>query len=215
MRRETRETISLTNGDSGTFENQRVRGKIRFTKNDAEGKERVSQGEASLTGAAYKLFAAADLLHQDGATGALYRKDEEIRLRFTGSRDGVRYYRQDPSGRDTIEIGTGCQICIENLELGCYYLQEQEAGEGYLVNPEKAEFTLEWQGEEVPEVEIRDFKVYEQVKKQRLTFYKVAGTDRTDRLDPLEGAGFPFMPCQNSQMEDMRIFPMRRWCRQS
>lgn len=185
-----RETISLTNGDSGTFENQRVRGKIRFTKNDAEGKERVSQGEASLTGAAYKLFAAADLLHQDGATGALYRKDEEIRLRFTGSRDGVRYYRQDPSGRDTIEIGTGCQICIENLELGCYYLQEQEAGEGYLVNPEKAEFTLEWQGEEVPEVKIRDFKVYEQVKKQRLTFYKVAGTDRTDRLDPLEGAGF-------------------------
>ena len=28
------------------------------------------------------------------------------------------------------------------------------------------------------------------MKKQRLTFYKVAGTDRTDRLDPLEGAGF-------------------------
>lgn len=28
------------------------------------------------------------------------------------------------------------------------------------------------------------------MKKQKLTFYKVAGTDRTDRLDPLEGAGF-------------------------
>ena len=96
----------------------------------------------------------------------------------------MRYYRQDPSGRDTIEIGTGCQICIENLELGCYYLQEQEAGEGYLVNPEKAEFTLEWQGEEVPEVEIRDFKVYEQVKKQRLREKERCGKwNRADGYD--------------------------------
>ena len=39
-------------------------------------------------------------------------------------------------------------------------------------------------------MEVSDYQVYEQVKKQALSFYKVTGTDNTDRLDPMEGAGF-------------------------
>ncbi|MGN8801305.1 SpaA isopeptide-forming pilin-related protein [Candidatus Merdisoma sp. HCP28S3_D10] len=187
---DNKKTVQITNNQSGTFENQRVLGRVLFCKNDAEGKSAISQGDASLSGATYKLCAGEELRHGDGTTGVLYRKDEEIPLRLIGSRDGVRQYRQDPSGTDTLIIGTGCQVSIENLELGSYYLREQTAGEGYLVNPEPCPFTLEWQGEAVQTVEIRDIRSDEPVKKQKLTFYKVAGTDRTDRLDPLEGAGF-------------------------
>ena len=186
-RAENEKTVQITNNESGTFENRRVLGRILFSKQDAEGKETISQGNASLLGATYKLYAGEEL--QSGA-GIRYRKDEEIPLRLVGSKDGIRQYRQDPSGTDTLTIGAGCQVSIENLELGSYYLQEQTAGEGYLVNPKPCFFTLEWQGDAVQTVELGDIKVYEPVKKQKLTFYKVAGTDKTDRLDPLKGAGF-------------------------
>ena len=102
----------------------------------------------------------------------------------------MRAYRYDEDGIAEMTTGSGCTIIIENLELGSYYLQEKEASEGYLTDPAEYHFQLEWQGEKVPVVEVSDYQVYEQVKKQALSFYKVTGTDNTDRLDPMEGAGF-------------------------
>lgn len=183
-------TVILSNNGKNTFENQRVLGKLVFTKQDLEARESVSQGEAVLAGAVYRLYAGEDIIHQDGVTGILYKKDEEIKVRLTRSAQGVNTYCYDPAGTDVLTVEEGCKVVIEKLELGSYYLKEEKAGEGYLADPASYAFELAWQGEKLPVVELRDFPVYDQVKKQALSFYKVTGTDRADRLDPLEGAGF-------------------------
>ena len=59
-----------------------------------------------------------------------------------------------------------------------------------LADPEQYEFEIVYKDEKTPVVKVSDYQVYEQVKKQALSFYKVTGTDNTDRLDPMEGAGF-------------------------
>lgn len=183
-------TITITNNQDGTFDNQRVLGRISFTKNDREAEDTVSQGDASLAGARYGLYAAEDILHQDQSGTVLFRKGEEIPVSYVGAENGIRAYRYDEDGIAEMTTGSGCTIIIENLELGSYYLKEEEASEGYLIDPAEYHFQLEWQGEKVPVVEISDYQVYEQVKKQALSFYKVTGTDNTDRLDPMEGAKF-------------------------
>lgn len=81
-----------------------------------------------------------------------------------------------------------------------WYVQEISASEGYLLNPARYEVKAcaAEQGagaETVFHVEFKDAAagktgLPERVKKQSLSFYKVTGTDRNDRLDPLTGATF-------------------------
>ncbi len=189
-RDQNQSTVTITNNTENTFDDQRVLGRISFTKNDREAEDTVAQGDASLAGARYGLYAAEDIFHQDQSGTVLFRKGEEIPVSYVGAENGVRTYRYDEDGTAEMTTGSGCTIIIENLELGSYYLKEEEASEGYLIDPEEYHFQLEWQGEKVPVVEISDYQVYEQVKKQALSFYKVTGTDNTDRLDPMEGAKF-------------------------
>lgn len=181
--------VTVSKDADGTFGNQRVLGKLTFYKKDREAKERIAQGDATLSGAVYRLYAAEDIWHQDKAS-VLYKKDQEVRVRLRGSRDGVRQYVRDPKGRDALIVGAGFGALVENLELGRYYLKEEAASEGYLVDPAKYEFTLAWKDEKTSVVEIPDFSVREQVKKQSLSFYKMTGTDKEDSFNPLEGAGF-------------------------
>ena len=183
-------TITITNNQDGTFDDQRVLGKITFTKNDLEAQDTIPQGDASLAGAQYGLYAAEDILHQDQSGTVLYQKGEEIKVSYVGAENGVRTYRYDEDGTAAMTVGAGYTIIIEDLELGSYYLQEKEADEGYLADPEQYEFEIVYKDEKTPVVEISDYQVYEQVKKQALSFYKVTGTDNTDRLDPMEGAKF-------------------------
>ena len=60
--------------------NQRVLGKITFTKNDLEAQDTIPQGDASLAGAQYGLYAAEDIVRQDQSGTVLYRKGEEIKV---------------------------------------------------------------------------------------------------------------------------------------
>ncbi len=183
-------TIIITNNQDGTFDDQRVLGKITFTKNDLEAQDTIPQGDAALTGAEYGLYAAEDIVHQDQSGTVLYRKGEEIKVGYVGAENGVRTYRYDEDGTAAMTVGAGYSIIIEDLELGSYYLQEKEAGKGYLADPDQYKFEIVYKDEKTPIVEVSDYQVYEQVKKQVLSFYKVTGTDNADRLDPMEGAKF-------------------------
>lgn len=183
-------TITITNNQDGTFDNQRVLGKITFTKNDLEAQDTIPQGDASLAGAQYGLYAAEDIVHPDQSGTVLYQKGEEIKVSYVGAENGVRTYRYDKDGTAVMTVGAGYSIIIEDLELGSYYLQEKEASEGYLVDPAQYKFEIVYKDEKIPVVEVSDYQVYEQVKKQALSFYKVTGSDNSDQLDPMEGAGF-------------------------
>lgn len=182
-------TIIVSNTEEEKFANQRVKGKIIFTKLDKEGKVPQAQGEASLKEAVYKLYAAEDILHQDGTTGVLFHKDQEITVRATANLKGVNVYTYDPKGSSIMQTAGALTIQINNLELGKYYVKEETASEGYLVDPQKYKFDVAYVDEKTQEVSVQG-NVYEKVKKQSLTFYKYTSDDNSDVLEPMTGAGF-------------------------
>lgn len=185
-----KETILFSNTEEGNFTNQRVLASVEFSKNDLEAGDQTAQGDATLLGAEYALYAAKDIIHQDGSTGLLHSEDTKIPVRMVSNENGVRTYHYDPNGTDSLKIDAGNRIVIQNLELGKYYLKETKASEGYLIDPTHYPVDLTYRDEKTEIVAVSGYQVYEQVKKQALTFYKVTGTDKTDRLDPLEGAKF-------------------------
>ena len=187
---ENKSTVEVSNQADGTFGDTRVLGRLAFSKKDLERGETLPQGDASLAGAAYRLYAAENILHQDGTTGVLYAKDAEVKVRFVSSGDGIRTYRYDTGGTAVMKTAAGAELAVEGLEIGRYYLKEETAGEGYLVDPKTYPFEIAYQGEKKAVVEITDYSVYEQVKKQAVSFYKVTGADNADKLEPMKGAKF-------------------------
>ncbi len=179
-------TVTVSNTEDEKFADQRVKGKIIFTKLDKESKMPEPQGEASLEGAVYKLYAAEDILHQDGTTGVLFEKDQEIKVRETAA---VNVYSYDPEGTAELTTASALTIQIENLELGKYYVKEVSASEGYLVDPQKYEFDVAYVDEKTKEVSVEG-NVYERVMKQSLKVYKYTSDDNSDVLEPMTGAGF-------------------------
>lgn len=183
------ETIIVSNTEDNKFENQRVKGEITFSKLDLEGKTATAQGDATLAYAVYKLYAAEDIMHQDGTTGVLFKKGEEIKVSETASLNGLKVYEYDPDGKSELMIGFQGRACITNLELGRYYLKEVSASEGYLVDPDIYEVDVTYENEKVEVVKI-DTDVFERVMKQSLSFYKYTADNNSDQLDPMKGAGF-------------------------
>lgn len=188
-RNKNMETITISNRDDGKFGDQRVKGLIGYSKLDEEGKVSEPQGDASLKGAVYKLYAAEDIVHQDGTTGVLHPAGEEIKVTKVSEEDGIPVYRYDVNGSDEIVTGERGQFMVTDLELGVYDVLEVRASEGYLVDPLKYETTLAYQGEKQQIVKEK-MSVYEAVKKQTLTFYKYTADVNSDQLDPMKGAGF-------------------------
>ena len=183
-------TLTISNQADGSFGDSRVLGRLVFSKKDLEAQTTTPQGDATLAGATYRLYAAEDIVHQDKATGVLYRKDAEVKVRFVSGENGLRTYRYDTEGSALMKTAQGAKLAIEGLEIGSYYLKEETASEGYLVDPKRYPFEIRYQGEKKAIVEITDYSVYEQVKKQAVSFYKVTGADNTDKLEPMKGAKF-------------------------
>ena len=199
------ETIIISNTEDQKFSNQRVKGTITFTKIDLEGKVPIAQGEASLTEAVYKLYAAEDIVHQDGTTGVLYKKDQEIKVTATANLKGVNVYRVDETGNSQIKTASAATVRIENLELGKYYLKEETASKGYLIDPERYEIDVAYTDEKTEVVNVTA-EVYERVMKQSLAFYKYTADNNQDVLEPMKGAKFSVYPVndlENGRYKDL------------
>ncbi len=91
----------------------------------------------------YGLYAREDIVHPDGKTGVLFKKDSLIA-------QGV-----------IKENGT---LDFSELYLGKMYVKEITPPEGYTVDPTEYKVDLTYEGQEVAEV-TRDLTVQEQVKK--------------------------------------------------
>lgn len=65
---------------SHTFVNDRTTAKIHIYKVDKESGKAVAQGDASLEGAVYGLYARNDIVHPDGATGAVFKAGDLVML---------------------------------------------------------------------------------------------------------------------------------------
>ena len=150
-----------------TFSNDRVTAKINLFKVDKETGKAVPQGDATLKGAVYGLYAREDIVHPDGATGTIYKAGEQVASLTT-----------DDKG----------QASVNGLYLGKYYVKEITPPTGYLADAEEHDLTCGYEGDMTAEVK-RECTSSEQVIKQPFQIIKAANNGKTD-ADLLSGAGF-------------------------
>lgn len=151
-----------------TFLNKEVRGEIHVSKIDRDAEDYISQGDASLDGATYGLFAAKDIQHPNGKSGTVHRKDELVAQ----------------------GIITGGKVDFTDLYLGEYYVKELAAGEGYLCDSETTyPVNVGYEGQEVAIVH-RNVTVKEVVKRQAFELIKISEDGEQTETNLIERAGF-------------------------
>lgn len=159
-------TLKIGKTTNQNVTDKRVTATISLYKQDSEtGNE--PQGDATLEGAVYGLFAREDIVHPDGKTGVLYKKGTQITSLTT-----------DKNG----------QASVSNLYLGKYYLKELTPPAGYLLDQEEHDVDCSYEGANVPAVERKAISK-EDVIKQPFQIIKAANNGKTD-ADLLEGVGF-------------------------
>lgn len=151
---------------SHTFSNERVTAKISLSKVDKETTE--AQGDATLDGAVYGLYARNDIVHPDGVTGAIHKADSLVAMLTT-----------DENG----------QAEILDLYLGDYYVKELIAPEGYVIDENEYDLICNYEGDLIAEVS-RSAVSKEQVIKQPFQLIKIAYSCGDTEGELLESAGF-------------------------
>lgn len=151
-----------------TFKNKRTTAKIQISKVDSETGKAVPEGDASLNGAVYGLYARKDIIHPDGATGVIFKKDSLVAKLTT-----------DESGKAE----------IDNLYLGSYYVREITPSEGYLLDQAEYDIVCGYEGDTIPQV-LKNVKSREKVIMQPFELIKIADDGKQTEADLLAGAGF-------------------------
>ena len=201
------------------IDNERTLGAVELVKYDTESESSTVQGDATLEGAVYGIYAAEDIIHQDQKTGVLYKKNALVAAAEIGKtpKQDANGYVLNTDGSRHIEkadgkvayLDTPGKTAFGDLELGSYYIQEITPSEGYLPDKTKYEITFTYKDQMV-KVEVRDETakddkntltiddtsssktVYsgEFVKKQGIQFVKTSDNAYQTELKPIEGAGF-------------------------
>ena len=212
-------TISGNGSKDLEFTNERTLGAVELIKYDTESESDKVQGDASLQGAVYGIYAAENITHQDKKTGIIYKKDELVAKAEVGrspkrnadgyilNKDGSRHIEK-PKGEIAYTQTPG-KTLFGDLELGKYYIKEIEPAKGYMLDETKYDVTFTYKDQMV-KVEARDEKasdadntlrmddgsssktVYsgDYVIKQGLQFVKTSDNTYQTELKPIAGAGF-------------------------
>ena len=159
-------TLAIGKTTTKNVTDKRVNAKLNIAKQDAE-TGNAAQGDATLEGAVYGLYAREDIVHPDGRTGTIHKKDSLITSLTT-----------DKNG----------EASVSDLYLGKYYLKELSAPVGYVLDPTEHDVDCTYEGATVPTVE-RTSVCKETVIKQPFQIVKAANNGKTD-ADLLQGVGF-------------------------
>lgn len=146
--------------------NERTYAKIHLIKEDAQTGANP-QGDATLEGAVYGLYARENIVHPDGTTGIVHRAGDLV---------------------STLKVDQKGDAVVKDLYLGKYFVKEIQAPEGYLLDETEHDVECSYEGGTVPTIE-RTVKSTELVMKQPFQIIKVANNGQTD-ADLLKGAGF-------------------------
>lgn len=146
------------------YVNERVKGKLSITKTDSE--KTSAQGEATLCGAVYGLYASEDIISPDGSGEVIYTENELIGTLTTDAVGAAEF---------------------QDIPLGNYYLKEISSSEGYLLDPLIHDVSFAYEGS-AKEFVSRNLTLTEDVKKQAFQLIKVSGSG--DELDITGQAGF-------------------------
>ena len=148
------------------YQPERVNAKIKLVKEDSE-TGKTAQGDATLEGAVYGLYAREDIVHPDGQTGVLYPAGTQIATLTTDAEGNAE---------------------VADLYLGKYYVKELTPPLGYLADTEEHDLECNDEGDLVQTVE-RTATSLEDVIKQPFQVIKAANNGKTD-ADLLKGVGF-------------------------
>lgn len=148
-----------------SISNKRVSGSLSISKTDKETGS-VAQGDASLEGAVYGLYAKEAILASD-SNSILFNKDQEV-------------------SRLTIQNG---KANIQNLYLGEYYLKEIQAPIGYLLDTTIYPVHLQYANQN-QSIIVQNKNLQDVVKKQAFTLIKIGSDGSTAETPALEGAEF-------------------------
>ena len=146
--------------------NERTYAKIHLIKEDAETGVNP-QGDATLEGAVYGLYARENIVHPDGTTGIVHKAGDLV---------------------STLKVDQKGDAAVKDLYLGKYFVKEIQAPEGYLLDKTEHDVECSYEGGTVPTIE-RTVKSTELVMKQPFQIIKAANNGETD-ADLLKGAGF-------------------------
>lgn len=145
-----------------------VKGEISVRKIDVELERYEGQGDATLKGAVYGLYAAENIVHPDGHTGVIYKKDEMI---------------------EEMTFGDIETITFKNLHLGKYYVMENQEPVGYLKDDTKYAVTLSYKDDKTAVIKANT-TVKEQVMKQAFQIIKVSTNGTADEIPVVAKAEF-------------------------
>ena len=146
--------------------NERTYAKIHLIKEDAQTGANP-QGDATLEGAVYGLYARENIVHPDGTTGIVHKAGDLV---------------------STLKVDQKGDAVVKDLYLGKYFVKEIQAPEGYLLDETEHDVECSYEGGTVPTIE-RTVKSTELVMKQPFQIIKAVNNGETD-ADLLKGAGF-------------------------
>ena len=146
--------------------NERTYAKIHLIKEDAQTGANP-QGDATLEGAVYGLYARENIVHPDGTTGIVHKAGDLV---------------------STLKVDQKGDAAVKDLYLGKYFVKEIQAPEGYLLDKTEHDVECSYEGGTVPTIE-RTVKSTELVMKQPFQIIKAANNGETD-AELLKGAGF-------------------------
>lgn len=148
-----------------TILNTRVRGSVSISKEDTKtGKQ--PQGEATLDGAVYGLYARTPILDQADDT-VIYNTDVKVGELVTNAEANAN---------------------MKNLYLGQYYIKEIKASKGYTLDTTKYDFDLTYENQNV-NVVTKNVTVKERVISQAFQIIKISSDD-VGETDLLKGVEF-------------------------
>lgn len=157
--------------DKGTInigiENSRTKGKIDVSIIDEETKRVTEQGDATLQGAIYGLYARENIIHADGITNIVYNAGELVK---TGTTKDFK-------------------TTYEDIELGKYYIKQIKPSKGYNKDETQYNVDITYENERIA-IEEESKTVQEKVKKQAFELVKVGTDGGNTELDILKQAGF-------------------------
>lgn len=143
-------------------------GEITVKKVDAQSGSYTPQGDASLAGAVYGLYAEKDIIHPDGHTGVLYKAGTLIAQETFGAED---------------------HITFSGLYPGSYAVKELTAPKGYRKDETSYPVTLTYDASEAAVVK-RSVTVKETVIKQAFQILKISSTGNEETEQLVSGAQF-------------------------
>lgn len=220
------------------FTNERTLGVVELVKYDTESESDKTQGEATLEGAVYGIYAAENILHQDRKTGIIYKKDQLVATGTIGTSpkrnssgyilntDGSRHIEK-PNGTIAY-MDTPGKTLFGDLELGKYYIKEITPAEGYMVDETVYDVTFTYKNQHT-KIETRNETaadadntltvddnnssqtVYsgDYVIKQGIQFVKTSDNVYQTELKPIAGTGFSvYLICDLSGVKDGTLSPV-------